>query len=482
MFVPGNSKPTSVAVDWVADNLYWTETDRSGTKPKGRVMVSKQDGRYRRSLINDGLDFPTSIALDPQNGRMFWTDAGDSPKIETSWLDGSQRRPFVVDRIRHPAGLTVDYASQTHNLYWVDTKLNQIEKIRPDGTNREIILLGTSLSHPLSLDVFENNLFWVARDTGELIKQDKFGRGIPVILAKNLVNPTGVKVYHKNKYNTSLANPCAHRPCSHLCLIIPGGSRCSCPDSSSPRMTASQICDTATEDPLPLPRVCNCQNGGYCVESETSSELACSCPEFFTGAACEIKVGWSKGPGASTAALVIPVVVLLLLASGAAIFIFIRKRPFGKGPGLSSLTNSQSVSFRQGTNVEFGSPAFSASNGPAVAEPLEVDYSLSEISSKNRDFSNPMYDALGTLESQPENNGSLYDDTRTRGAMEPPSAVLAPSSMVVRTSASGGKGRPKTHRELDPSVDTGKLSILSAILAFFAFTSFPPRRIGLGEG
>lgn len=54
-FVAGNSKPTSVSVDWVSHNLYWTETDPSGTKPKGRVMVAKQDGRYRRSLIDTGM-------------------------------------------------------------------------------------------------------------------------------------------------------------------------------------------------------------------------------------------------------------------------------------------------------------------------------------------------------------------------------------------------------------------------------------------
>lgn len=35
----------------------------------------------------------------------------------------------------------------------------------------------------------------------------------------------------------------------------------------------------------------------------------------------------------------------------------------GKGTGLGGLSNSQSVSFRQGTNVEFGTPAF-ATNGP----------------------------------------------------------------------------------------------------------------------
>lgn len=35
----------------------------------------------------------------------------------------------------------------------------------------------------------------------------------------------------------------------------------------------------------------------------------------------------------------------------------------GKGTGLGGLSNSQSVSFRQGTNVEFGTHTF-ATNGP----------------------------------------------------------------------------------------------------------------------
>lgn len=35
----------------------------------------------------------------------------------------------------------------------------------------------------------------------------------------------------------------------------------------------------------------------------------------------------------------------------------------GKGTGLGGLTNSQSVSFRQGTNVEFGASSFPP-NGP----------------------------------------------------------------------------------------------------------------------
>lgn len=49
------------------------------------------------------------------------------------------------------------------------------------------------LGHPLSLDVFENYMYWLSRDTGELIKQDKFGRGVRVLITKDLVNPSAVK-------------------------------------------------------------------------------------------------------------------------------------------------------------------------------------------------------------------------------------------------------------------------------------------------
>lgn len=45
----------------------------------------------------------------------------------------------------------------------------------------------------MSLDLFENQLYWTSRETGELFKQDKFGRGVPVVIAKDLVNPFGVK-------------------------------------------------------------------------------------------------------------------------------------------------------------------------------------------------------------------------------------------------------------------------------------------------
>lgn len=188
----GNSKTTALAVDYIGENLYWTETDKTGSKPRGRVMVAKTDGRYRMTLVSAGIESPTSIVLDPQMGRMFWSDAGSAPKIEIAWMDGSKRRPLVTENIRHPTGLCIDYAMD-HVLYWADTKLNTIESIRTRGDFRKVIMKGDFLKHPISLDVFQSTVYWLTKDTGELLKQDKFGRGVPFVISRNLVNPSAVK-------------------------------------------------------------------------------------------------------------------------------------------------------------------------------------------------------------------------------------------------------------------------------------------------
>ena len=54
--------PDGVAVDWVARNLYWTDT---GTD---RIEVSRLNGSSRNVLINENLDEPRAIALDPTRG------------------------------------------------------------------------------------------------------------------------------------------------------------------------------------------------------------------------------------------------------------------------------------------------------------------------------------------------------------------------------------------------------------------------------
>jgi len=287
-------------------------------------MVSKSDGRYRRSLITTNLEQPTSVVVDPERGELVWADAGNQPKIETAWMDGERRKLLVSERIATPSALTIDYAMD-HTLYWSDSKLDTIEAINLAGTNRRVILKGRPLRKPIGLDVFENNLYWTTIQTGELVRQDKFGRGVPHTIVENLPSPGGVRIYHQLRYNISLRDPCHNEQCSHLCVTIPGGHRCLCPDSNMLFFLNERHCDATNERPLPEPRICRCQNGGRC--QEVDDKLACNCRDDFHGEFCEMAVIATRA-GGSTAAIVIPIVVcLLMLFCAAAIFMVFKKRP-----------------------------------------------------------------------------------------------------------------------------------------------------------
>ncbi|XP_074098383.1 low-density lipoprotein receptor-related protein megalin isoform X1 [Cotesia typhae] len=430
-----DTEPVSLAVDWLSNNLYWGEVNNTGLQQYGRILVAKADGRYRRSLITIGLENPAAIALDPEYGRIVWSDIGNQPKIETAWMDGSKRRTLVEDKLGKPTAIAIDYGMD-HTIYWADSKLNTIESVSLDGSNRKLIVSGEGLKHPVSLDVFEHYLFWASKYTGELIKQDKFGRGVPEIIVKGIQTAGSVKLYHQLKYNTSSRDPCNSARCSHLCVGVPSGYRCLCPDSAGPRLsqTSERICDASIERPKPSPWICPCEHGGQC--QQTDDKLECVCPSNYHGEHCEISLINSRLSN-STTTIVIPIVVcLLVLFVAAAVILVVKKRPFGKPGGLGSLT-AQSVSFRQGSNVEFGTPAHER------MEPLDVEYSLGEVTDKNRDFSNPMYDAVNLETTNGTSGSSIYEVP----------AEMKPSSMQH-------KELPQLHhkrRELDPTtIDSGK--------------------------
>lgn len=151
----------------------------------------------------------------------------------------------------------------------------------------------------------------------------------------------------------------------------------------------------AAERPRPAPRICPCENGGICRE-DTNGELLCDCLSQFSGSYCEKYQDSSflnPSSNVATIATVFGVIFAVVLLSGLVFFV-IRKKPFGKMARLTSLASSPSVSFRHGNNVEFNSPGFSTNGQPLPENPPIDGFNLEAVSSKTRDFSNPMYDAV----------------------------------------------------------------------------------------
>jgi hypothetical protein len=54
--------PHGLAVDWVAGNLYWTDSTAN------KIEVAKLDGKHRKTLIYENLEHPTNIVVDLRKG------------------------------------------------------------------------------------------------------------------------------------------------------------------------------------------------------------------------------------------------------------------------------------------------------------------------------------------------------------------------------------------------------------------------------
>ncbi|KAI8787512.1 low-density lipoprotein receptor-related protein 8 [Biomphalaria glabrata] len=221
--------PDGLAVDWVHNNLYIADS------VSDTIEVFQLDGSNRKTLIHNDLEEPRAIALDPQNGWMYWTDWGSSPKIEKCGMHGQNRHVIVTTNVVWPNGLTIDYIQK--RLYWADAKLHMIVSSNMDGGDQKIILKSHNLlGHPFSITVFEDNLYWTDWQTNGVQKFNKFGKGNATTLLRNLHRPTDIHVFHLLRQPTSI-NFCGDNNggCSHLCLPRPQlktnkSYECACPD------------------------------------------------------------------------------------------------------------------------------------------------------------------------------------------------------------------------------------------------------------
>ena len=90
---------------------------------------------------------------------MFWTDWGQTAKIESSFMNGGDRRTIVNSSLSQPNGITVDYLSE--RIYWTDSSLDKIEYANYDGTGRTSVeTADTGLFYPFSLTIVDSILFW----------------------------------------------------------------------------------------------------------------------------------------------------------------------------------------------------------------------------------------------------------------------------------------------------------------------------------
>ncbi|XP_058238194.1 low-density lipoprotein receptor-related protein 1B-like isoform X2 [Hemibagrus wyckioides] len=225
----GLATPEGLAVDWIAGNLYWIDSNLD------QIEVSRLNGDMRTTLIAGGMEHPRAIALDPGQGALFWTDWDAMfPRIEGASMSGSARHVVYEDMEvgAWPNGLTLDHLER--RIVWTDARSDAIYSSLYDGTGLMEILRGHEfLSHPFAVSLYGGSVFWTDWRTNTLTKASKWTGANVTVIQKTSAQPFDLEIFHPSR-QPQTPNPCDSNGgrglCSHLCLINYNGSAsCACP-------------------------------------------------------------------------------------------------------------------------------------------------------------------------------------------------------------------------------------------------------------
>ena len=71
---------------------------------------------------------------------MYWTDVNSiSPKVMRSWMNGKKSKSLVSYHLTRPSSIVIDFY-MNDRVFFCDSKESRIESMKPDGTDRVIVL------------------------------------------------------------------------------------------------------------------------------------------------------------------------------------------------------------------------------------------------------------------------------------------------------------------------------------------------------
>ena len=136
--------PDGIAVDAENGHIYWTNMGVPNLND-GSIERADIDGKNRKVIVPEGGTFtPKQIYLDKKNGKLYWCDR-EGMRVMRSNLDGSQTEALVEtgrgdadrrDQTRWCVGITID--PKSNKIYWTQKGPTKGNKGRLSRANLEI--------------------------------------------------------------------------------------------------------------------------------------------------------------------------------------------------------------------------------------------------------------------------------------------------------------------------------------------------------
>lgn len=215
-----------LAYDSVNKKIYFTDFE---TGNQGKVWRMDLDGSNMEELVS-GIDDPYSIALNLEDGKMYWADDDgnisradlDGGNLEREFIriDGGQMRAVAYDSknkviyfyevddenlyvasangtgvvpiIQRAYGYGIFVDEVNEKLYYEDRRNGGIMMANLDGSGAVKIAEAPSTRvHGMAIDYSENKFYWADRDKGQIKRANLDGSDVENFLS-NLKSPRGI--------------------------------------------------------------------------------------------------------------------------------------------------------------------------------------------------------------------------------------------------------------------------------------------------
>ena len=147
----GLGYPMQVAVNWVTQKLYWSDNTRS------TIEYSDCDGENNQTLVNSITEIQ-SIALNPCTNDIYWVSKENGNyAISKMKLDGTEKQVILPgSSSQGPNSLVIDFVHS--KLYW--TNGSEIQTSDLNGEVRSTVYRNSSVTRLTAISIYGNKLYW----------------------------------------------------------------------------------------------------------------------------------------------------------------------------------------------------------------------------------------------------------------------------------------------------------------------------------
>lgn len=121
----------------------------------------------------------------------------NDPRIERCSMAGELRQTIrQVDKSfgGWPNGLTLDYAQK--RIYYIDAHSDSIHTTNYDGSDHHLVIRDQeTLSHPFSISLFENYVYWTDWRTNSVMRANKWNGSDVMAIDRTSSQPFGMHTH-----------------------------------------------------------------------------------------------------------------------------------------------------------------------------------------------------------------------------------------------------------------------------------------------